>query len=577
MRQTLFRFLACVALTLWALPMAHAQTSPTPTRVELWSQVTILSDPSHKMGWQEVAAQAKRFEVPSGPYANLGPRSDTVWLHIPLQTPAADGPWWLAIDYPPLDVAELHLLAEGKLVQRVLMGDHLLMSERPAPTSMHVAPLTLEPGRSYELLIRVRSASASALIVPAVLFNTPALIQHQSLVEMLQGLALGFGLCMICFTAARALITREWMYAWFTLACISGTLFFPAYFGVATQYLWPESRWLTQNAPAWLMLLMLSFGTLFVVRSLDIPRYSRFSGWAMHGVAGVSLLAALLFVLGAMDYKQASQVSALFGMLPMLLALPVAYKRAREGDRAAIWTFIGWGVYGVGVASMVMLSAGRLGAWGWAQGLYQVAAILETIAWMMVLGVRADEMRLAAEHAKREHARVLQISQTDPLTGLLNRRGLQLGLPPLVLGANPNSLTAVYLLDLDGFKPINDSHGHDAGDELLTQMGARLKQAVRGGDLVARLGGDEFVVVASQLRGEAEAEQVGQKLLACSNTLFSLAHVKCRVGMTVGYAIAPFDGHDGDALLRRADAAMYGGKQAGKNRVRRASEALATA
>ncbi len=564
-------------MLIWALPAAHAQA--VASRIDLWPRVTTFSDPSHRMGWQEVAALSKQFQVPQGPYGNLGPRNETVWLHIPLQGPAAarDGQWWLSIDYPPLDVAELHVLSDGQIVQHALMGDHLLMRDRPAPTSMHVAPLSLEPGRPYELLIRVRSISASALIAPVVLLNTSALVQHQSLVELLQGLALGFGLCLICFTAARALVTRELMYAWFALASVSTTLFFPAYFGVATQYLWPENRWLTQNAPALLMLLILAFGTLFVIRSLDVPRYSRWGGRAMHAVAGLSLLAAVLFVLGAIDYRQASQVSAVLGALPMLLALPVAFKRAREGDRAAIWAFVGWGVYGVGVASMLMLSAGKLGAWGWAQGLYQVCAILETIAWMMVLGVRAKEMQLAGEYAKREHARVLQIAQTDPLTGLLNRRGLQLGLPLLAQASNTDSLTAVYLLDLDGFKPINDTHGHDAGDELLAQMGARLKQAVRAGDLVARLGGDEFVVVASQLRGEAEVEQVGQKLLACSARLFTLSRAQCRVGMTVGYAIAPLDGTDGDALLRRADAAMYGGKQAGKNSVRRASEALATA
>ena len=428
----------------------------------------------------------------------------------------------------------------------------LLMRERPAPTSMHVTALTLEPGRAYELLIRVRSASAAALIVPAVLLNTTALLQHQGLVELLQGLALGFGLCMICLAAARALVTRELMYVWFVLACVSGTLFFPAYFGVATQYLWPGNRWLSQNAPAWFMLRMLAFGTLFLIRSLDIPRYTAGAAGPCTGGGGIARRRGCSCSVASTTARR-RRSRRCWAHCPWLLALPVAYKRAREGDRAALWTFAGWGVYGVGVASMVLLNAGRLGAWGGAQGLFQVAAMLETIAWMMVLGVRAKEMRLAAEHAKREHARVLQISQTDPLTGLLNRRGLKLGLSSLVLASSPASLTAVYLLDLDGFKPINDTHGHDAGDDLLTQMGTRLKQVVRAGDLVARLGGDEFVVVASQLRGEAEAAQVGQKLLACSATPFSLAHAQCRVGMTVGYAIAPKDGHDGDTLLRRAE------------------------
>ena len=204
------------------------------------------------------------------------------------------------------------------------------------------------------------------------------------------------------------------------------------------------------------------------------------------------------------------------------------------------------------------------------QETYMISALVQIFAWVMVINVRVAEFREEAAATRREHDRVLLISQTDPLTGLLNRRGLQLGLQPLIDQSAPGRLTAVYLLDLDGFKPVNDLHGHDAGDELLVQMGERLKGVMRANDLVARLGGDEFVVVATQLGGDAEAEVVGHKLLACSDAPFQLTHTGCSVGITVGYALAAGDGADAAELLRRADAAMYGGKQAGKRRVRRA-------
>jgi diguanylate cyclase (GGDEF)-like protein len=127
----------------------------------------------------------------------------------------------------------------------------------------------------------------------------------------------------------------------------------------------------------------------------------------------------------------------------------------------------------------------------------------------------------------------------------------------------------VYLLDLDGFKAVNDRLGHDAGDELLKAVSLRLRAPLRQRDVVARLGGDEFVVMATDLGGDDDARHLGQKLLDAIATPFTVRGQQCVVGLTVGYALAPLDGHDADSLLKRADAAMYAGKQAGKHTLRR--------
>ena len=98
----------------------------------------------------------------------------------------------------------------------------------------------------------------------------------------------------------------------------------------------------------------------------------------------------------------------------------------------------------------------------------------------------------------------------------------------------------------------------------------RLKQAVRAGDLACRIGGDEFVIVAAGLADEQQARLVADKLLACSVKPFVLSQASCHLGMTIGYAVAPLDATDPDSLLKQADAAMYRGKQAGKQQARRA-------
>jgi diguanylate cyclase (GGDEF)-like protein len=134
-------------------------------------------------------------------------------------------------------------------------------------------------------------------------------------------------------------------------------------------------------------------------------------------------------------------------------------------------------------------------------------------------------------------------------------------------------------LGLNGFKAVNDRLGHDAGDELLKAVAERLRSPVRRREVVARLGGDEFVVMATGLMGDDEARRLDDKLLDTFATPLTLRWQPCKVGLTIGYALAPLDGSDSASLLAGADAAMYAGKQAGKHTLRRgqASVGLATA
>jgi diguanylate cyclase (GGDEF)-like protein len=161
----------------------------------------------------------------------------------------------------------------------------------------------------------------------------------------------------------------------------------------------------------------------------------------------------------------------------------------------------------------------------------------------------------------------------DVLTGLPNRRALMESLPEAMARASRSAMPAALLfIDMDGFKAVNDTHGHEEGDELLRQFGARLAAAVRKTDLVARLAGDEFVVVLEMLARPGDAEDTARKLLACIREPYALRTTTVTVGASIGVALfAPGDKPDLDAWLARADQAMYAAKRGGKNAVRLAS------
>ena len=131
-----------------------------------------------------------------------------------------------------------------------------------------------------------------------------------------------------------------------------------------------------------------------------------------------------------------------------------------------------------------------------------------------------------------------------------------------------NSKLAVVFLDLDGFKEVNDRHGHDAGDALLAEAAARLRKHLRASDLIARLGGDEFLVVLEDLQDLAPVETVSRKLLAEMDRPFVLAAGEVRVSASIGISVLPDDAVDASALMKHADTAMYTAKQAGKNTLR---------
>jgi len=123
---------------------------------------------------------------------------------------------------------------------------------------------------------------------------------------------------------------------------------------------------------------------------------------------------------------------------------------------------------------------------------------------------------------------------------------------------------ALFFIDLDGFKAVNDEMGHHAGDRLLAAVAAALRGAVRVEDAVGRFGGDEFLVLARGC-GHAQAQALAEKLRRTVQTTATAAGVN--VSASIGFAIAPTDTRDPVALLQYADAAMYAAKYSGKNRV----------
>ena len=171
----------------------------------------------------------------------------------------------------------------------------------------------------------------------------------------------------------------------------------------------------------------------------------------------------------------------------------------------------------------------------------------------------------------RSEERLAHLAYHDALTGLPNRRNVeeQLG-RDLARARREGDAVAVLYLDLDHFKLVNDSLGHDAGDNALREAAKRISGVVRAGDLVARLGGDEFVLVlpglsAETADAEAAAEAAAAKVLAALDVPLTVAGEEFQLGASIGIALGPAQGQDAGELLRNADVAMYQAKRSGRS------------
>jgi len=160
------------------------------------------------------------------------------------------------------------------------------------------------------------------------------------------------------------------------------------------------------------------------------------------------------------------------------------------------------------------------------------------------------------------------LARHDPLTGLPNRRFFVERLSEVLLQTTDASRSGVLMLDLDGFKSINDAYGHAAGDHALTEFAKRISAIMRSGAVLSRVGGDEFAVILSDISSLDGPAALAQRIVAAVAAPFSIDGISINLGVGIGIGIAPVDGTDPEVLVQHADRALYRAKAEGRSCVR---------
>ncbi len=210
--------------------------------------------------------------------------------------------------------------------------------------------------------------------------------------------------------------------------------------------------------------------------------------------------------------------------------------------------------------ALIALSHGRLDATPFSSG--RGGEVDDMAQALDIFRRNAVALSAAHEETKAAHQRADALARHDVLTGLPNRRVLTASIEDAINRSQRRGLAcSVLVLDLDRFKPINDIHGHGAGDKVLCAVAERLNTTVRSGETAARLGGDEFAVVLEHEPGSDAPYRVAKRIIAAIAAPIAIADRSVSVGTSVGIALWPNDGADAEALLRAADLAMYKAKR----------------
>ncbi|KTT23005.1 diguanylate cyclase [Pseudacidovorax intermedius] len=575
--STGWAFAPWLALLLW-LGLAAAQSNAAvPTQAERLAPVAIgrnlsgqqlawhlqvLEDSSRQLGIDDVRSPEwqSRFTLPAEPLR--GREADRVlWFKFQLRlADPADAPqeWLLVV--PTVSTHDIRFFGpfapDGRaLAEPVVTGMRHPWATRPASAEQMSWRFQLPDAQPYTVYVRVDSTFAR--IYDMRVWRTADYLESTQDKRMFDGVSYGIMFGLLVYGLVLLLVFGEAIYVYYLLSCLCALGAIAGFNGHTLRY--PFAHWpaaagaMYTLMPALWVICKLQFG-----RRLLNLRY--FAPWLDRLVVGLS------FVLGA------AAVYGLFGRHPLLtfnlvqasvvLASGVLLAGAVVAGRRRYWPAV---LYCVGVAVLLLaVSSIIFAAWGWLKwqpgqtNLTQGALVMELVVFAIAAASRL-RLVLRSEQALAAHnLELIDAVRTDALTGAASRAGLEVQANRWLRDERP---FAVLLLDLDGFKSVNDQHGHAAGDAVLATLARRLREAVRDSDLVARLGGDEFaLLLAGEPRREVLA-MLADRLVAQAAEPVDWEGQPLRVGMSIGIACRPQDGDTLDELLRAADQAMYRSKQ----------------
>lgn len=530
-----------------------------PQGQSLTGQVQVLADPTGQADLAAVQA-SQGFSQPGQVLRTLGDHQ-VLWLRVQVQQKEAQGDWLLLFPSTAMHALAFHgpfNQAGEALAPPVYTGLSQPYDSRPLASERYAQRLRLPAPGVYTVYLRVQTNTAKTLNLQ--IWDTARYLAARPQKLLFDGLCYGVLLALVLYNLALVRGWRDRSTAYYVLAGVAAFLTLATYNGHTAHYLWPGSPWWIERSYVLAPALWVGFSALFGAAFLADGAPARWR-WLEVVEAGLLLCAGAILVGGVTGWMELAQnileASAVAGVF---LLTGLAFVRWRSGFQPAFWYMAGRLVLFSFVLLTVVISRGWLNLPFWLANGMQFGVCAETVVFALALSARVRELQMQRAELRIHAEQMALVAATDPLTGLANRHGLEQAATGLL--ERPGQ-QAVLMIDLDRFKPINDTLGHEVGDRVLVEVAARLRSAVRESDVVARLGGDEFVVLLAPVLDLVQLEALARRLVQAVSQPMVLGEARVQVGVSVGVALPPGDGRALKELMLAADQAMYQAKRLG--------------
>lgn len=564
---------------------------PQSGRFDLAPAVDYIEDPTGHMSIDDAAGPAYKKLYRAAPSRHgdisFGLSASTYWLRVDVGNGSPRRDWLLEVGYPALDQIEFYVRGPDGAFKVQRFSDRVPFSERVYPHRNAVFPLALSQGETQTLYLRV--SSEGPLTVPLRVWDSNGFAAHDHASFATVLIYLGMHLALSLYNLLLFASIRERVYLIYAVAAAVLCVAVTAYSGLASQYLWPDSPEWGNLAPLASLALTCCFGIPFMRDFLKtwttMPREDRYYKWLLAWqcavVAGVFLL----------PYRIAVATLAFTAIAMFVFFISGGVTACKRHLPGARYFLLAWGVLGASTVLFALWAMGVVPSNALTANALQYGSAVEMLLLAFALADRINIMRREKDLAQQKmvemfkaterelaagiEARTVELElankkltarerelealvRQDPLTGLANRIQLADRVDhALALRKRDKGMLAMLLIDLDQFKPVNDSYGHGVGDELLRAVGQRFKTLVRETDTVARLGGDEFVILLENVPDPVAVVSVTQKLVDAASEPFHINGLELKIGASVGAAFYPQDGTTLDRLLEKADSSMY--------------------
>lgn len=614
---SIFLLLSLPGQALLPLPPGNDKYSGLNQHFEYLRSDSPLSDPqtvlARQDGWQAIAADAIHFGFDTAHY----------WLRGSLQNDVPQGSSWaMEIGYALLDQVDVYLFDGSLLVQEFHTGDMQAFRQRPILYPTYLFPFELAPRQHYQLLIHVQTESSVQL--PIKLWHWPELTTYTQTYYLEQGLFFGFIFIMALYNLFIWFGERDPAYLFYVCYITTFAVFQLAMQGIGFQLFWPDYPQLNQYLIPVSVCLFAFFISRFVIVFFDLQKVHKTSYYAAHTFG--YFYGVLAIVCWFLPYHISIRITASTGGLACIMMLSIAVKMLRQGHPAARYFALAWSMFLTGGLLIVLNKFNILPRNFFTENAIQIGAALEVMFLSLALAERMvsakkesltaqnKSLRMAimvseekektyqaqqhALHIEKEanrnleamvqrrteeleealnslsalNAQLKDLSLTDALTGLLNRRAFdEYFASEFNRSGRDKTPLSLLLLDIDHFKRFNDTYGHQAGDACLVALAdLLLENATRRHDACCRFGGEEFAIIMPNTNSAA-AQQLAEELrtkVENNRVIWNGQELFFTVSIGLYTAVAEQDNQTNQrAFIALADGALYSAKGAGRNRV----------